>query len=319
MHSQNYNFFKYVKITSGFSIVMLIFSVLFFGIIGLNYGIDFKGGSMIMVKDKENSSIRGYRQLLNSMNLGDFNITEVFDPAKSLGQVKEKIFLIRVEQVEGNQLAESSVIEKIRVSIEKEFKEAVFLQADSVGAKVSGELVQRGVISIILAVLAVLIYVWLRFEWQFAIGAIAALIHDVLITIGIFSVLRLEFNLAIIAALLTIIGYSLNDTVVVFDRVRENLKKNSKALLEDVLNNSVNETLSRTIRTSVTTLLALISLFIFGGDVLRGFVSALIIGVVVGSYSSVFIASRIILALGVKRDWTKVGSKAGTQFSNIDA
>ncbi len=319
MHSQHYNFFKYVKITSGFSIVILIFSVLFFGIIGLNYGIDFKGGSMIMVKDQNSSSIRGYRQLLNSMNLGDFNITEVFDPVKSLGQAEEKIFLIRVEQIEGNESAESSVVGKIRAAINKEFKEAVFLQADSVGAKVSGELVQKGVISIMLAVFAVLIYVWLRFEWQFAIGAIAALIHDVLITIGIFCVLRLEFNLAIIAALLTIIGYSLNDTVVVFDRVRENLKKNSKALLEEILNNSVNETLSRTIRTSVTTLLALISLFIFGGDVLRGFVSALIIGVVVGSYSSVFIASRIILVLGVKRDWTKVGSKAGTQFSNIDA
>ena len=193
------------------------------------------------------------------------------------------------------------------------------MQADSVGAKVSGELVQKGIISIVLAVCAVLIYVWLRFEWQFAIGAIAALIHDVLITIGIFSVLSLEFNLAIIAALLTIIGYSLNDTVVVFDRVRENLRKNSKSLLEVVLNNSVNETLSRTIRTSVTTLLALTALFVFGGDVLRGFVSALIIGVVVGSYSSVFIASRILLILGVKRDWSNVGSKAGTQFSNIDA
>mgnify|MGYP001160146755 FL=1 len=319
MQDQNYDFFKYRKVTSGLSIALVVMSALFFGVLGLNYGIDFKGGSMIMVKDNKTAVVGDYRGLLNSMNLGDFNITEVFDPARPLGNSSEKTFLIRIEQSEGDPAAQSKVISNVRELINKKFNEAVFLQADSVGAKVSGELVQQGIISIVLAVCAVLIYVWLRFEWQFAIGAIAALIHDVLITIGIFSVLRLEFNLAIIAALLTIIGYSLNDTVVVFDRVRENLRKNSKSLLEVILNNSVNETLSRTIRTSVTTLLALTALFIFGGDVLRGFVSALIIGVVVGSYSSVFIASRILLILGVKRDWSNVGSKAGTQFSNIDA
>ena len=207
----------------------------------------------------------------------------------------------------------------MRLEISEAFEDSSFLQADSVGAKVSAELVRSGVISILLAVFAVLIYVWLRFEWQFAVGAIAALIHDIMITIGLFCFLRLEFNLAIIAALLTIIGYSLNDTVVVYDRVRENLKKNTKSTLENLLNLSVNETLSRTIRTSVTTLLALLALYVFGGDVLRGFVSALIMGVIIGSYSSVFIASKILMILGVKRDWSKVGSKAGTQFSNIDA
>ena len=319
MQDRNYDFFKYRKVTSGVSILLVVMSAVFFGVLGLNYGIDFKGGSMIMIKDNKAAVVGDYRELLNSMNLGDFNITEVFDPAKSLGSSSEKTFLIRIEQSEGDLAAQSEVISDVRELINKTFNEALFLQADSVGATVSGELVQKGIISIVLAVCAVLIYVWLRFEWQFAIGAIAALIHDVLITIGIFSVLRLEFNLAIIAALLTIIGYSLNDTVVVFDRVRENLRKNSKSLLDVVLNNSVNETLSRTIRTSVTTLLALTALFIFGGDVLRGFVSALIMGVVVGSYSSVFIASRILLILGVKSDRNNVGSKAATQFSNIDA
>ena len=274
---------------------------------------------MILVKDKSNASVGSYRNSLSNLDLGDFNITEVFDPETTLIKSEHKIFLIRIEQTEGDEEAQSQIVSKVRSAIKGDFDNAIFLQVDSVGAKVSGELIRAGIVSVVLAVCAVLIYVWLRFEWQFALGAIAALVHDVIITMGIFSLFNLEFNLAIIAALLTIVGYSLNDTVVVFDRVRENLKKNSKSQLREVLNVSVNETLSRTIRTSVTTLLALVALFLFGGEVLRGFISALIIGVIIGSYSSVFIASRILLTLGVKRDWSNVGSKAGTQFSNIDA
>jgi preprotein translocase subunit SecF len=184
---------------------------------------------------------------------------------------------------------------------------------------VSGELIQTAVIAVIMAIGAVLIYIWLRFEWQFAAGAVLALVHDVILTIGIFSELELRFDLAIIAALLTIVGYSLNDTVVVFDRVRENLRKYKKRPLNEVLNLSINETMSRTFMTSFTTLLALISLFVLGGDVIRGFVFAMIWGVIVGTYSSIFVASAILLYLGVKRDWSKPDANAGNQYANIDA
>ena len=274
---------------------------------------------MILVKDKSSATVGSYRSTLSNLELGDFNITEVFDPEAALVETDYKVFLIRIEKTEGDDAAQSRIVSKVRTALMSDFSSLIFLQVDSVGAKVSSELIRAGILSVILAVCAVLIYVWLRFEWQFALGAIAALVHDVVITIGIFSLFNLEFNLAIIAALLTIVGYSLNDTVVVFDRVRENLKKNSKSQLREILNVSVNETLSRTIRTSITTLLALVALFIFGGEVLRGFITALIIGVIIGSYSSVFIASRVLLTLGVKRDWSNIGSKAGTQFSDIDA
>jgi preprotein translocase subunit SecF len=172
---------------------------------------------------------------------------------------------------------------------------------------------------VVLAVLAVLFYIWLRFEWQFSLGAVVALVHDVILTIGIFSLLQIEFNLSIIAAILTIVGYSLNDTVVVFDRVRENLRRFKAKSLKEVLNMSINETLSRTVMTSLTTLLALIALYVLGGDVIRGFTFAMIWGVIVGTYSSVFIASPILLRLGVKRDWDKDNGAAGTQYANIDA
>ncbi|MCL4123924.1 UNVERIFIED_CONTAM: hypothetical protein GTU68_062733 [Idotea baltica] len=194
-----------------------------------------------------------------------------------------------------------------------------FPQIDSVGPQVSGELVKTAVIAVLLSVGAVLFYIWLRFEWQFSLGAVAALVHDIVLTIGVFSFFQMSFDLNIIAALLTIVGYSLNDTVVVFDRVRENLRKYKKRPLKEVLNLSINETLSRTVMTSVTTLIALISLFVLGGDVIHGFVFAMIWGVIVGTYSSVFVASAVLLRLGVKRDWDKQDGAAGTQFANIDA
>jgi preprotein translocase SecF subunit len=194
-----------------------------------------------------------------------------------------------------------------------------FVSVESVGPKVSGELIQTAVIAVVLAIGAVLVYIWMRFEWQFALGAVLALVHDVVLTIGIFSELQIRFDLAIIAALLTIVGYSLNDTVVVFDRVRENLRKYKQMPLREVLNLSINETLSRTMMTSVTTLIALIALLVLGGDVIRGFVFAMTWGVIVGTYSSIFVASMILLRLGVKRDWSKPDNTSGNQYANIDA
>ena len=193
-----------------------------------------------------------------------------------------------------------------------------FPSVESVGPKVSGELIQTAIIAVALAVLAILLYIWLRFEWQFAVGAVLALTHDVILTIGIFSELQIKFDLAIIAALLTIVGYSINDTVIVFDRVRENLRKYKQKDLREVLNLSINETLSRTLMTSGTTLLALIALFALGGDVIRGFVFAMIWGVIVGTYSSIFVASALLLVLGVKRDWSKKDPAAGTRYGHID-
>jgi len=314
------DFFKFTKGTLGASILAMIVSLVLFFMIGLNYGIDFRGGTTIRTDAQNTVDIAAYRAALEPLGLGDISITEVIDPAEQLQGIASSVAQIRIETQEG---AEAATVETIRVV--KEALTAVdptmtFPQVDSVGPKVSGELIQTAVIAVVLAIAAVLFYIWLRFEWQFSLGAVVALVHDVVITIGIFSFLQIKFDLAIIAALLTIVGYSLNDTVVVFDRVRENLRKYKKKPLNEVLNLSINETLSRTVMTSVTTLLALISLFVLGGDVIRGFVFAMIWGVIIGTYSSIFVASAILLRLGVKRDWDKVDDgRSGTQFANIDA
>jgi preprotein translocase SecF subunit len=248
--------------------------------------------------------------------LGDITITEVFDP--SFGEDKN-VAMIRIQAQDGEEAVTSEVIEAVLIALQEKAPDITFSSVESVGPKVSGELIQTAMIAVVLAIGAVLIYIWLRFEWQFAVGAVVALLHDVLLTIGVFSELQIRFDLAIIAALLTIVGYSLNDTVVVFDRVRENLRKYKQKPLKEVMNISINETLSRTMMTSVTTLLALLALFFLGGDVIRGFVFAMIWGVIVGTYSSVFVASTILLWLGVKRDWTKPNATAGNQFANVDA
>ena len=227
--------------------------------------------------------------------------------------------MIRIQAQEGQESVASDVILRVESALQEKVPDLKFTSVESVGPKVSGELIQTAAIAVVLAIGAVLIYIWLRFEWQFAVGAVVALVHDVVLTIGIFSELQIQFDLAIIAALLTIVGYSLNDTVVVFDRVRENLRKYKKKHLSEVLNLSINETLSRTVMTSVTTLLALMALSVLGGDVIRGFVFAMIWGVIVGTYSSIFVASVILLWLGVKRDWSKPDANAGTQFANVDA
>ncbi len=283
---------------------------------GLNYGIDFRGGTTIRAESPQAVDVALYRDALARAELGDVSISEVFDP--SFGPDRN-VAMIRIQAQDGEEAVSGAVIERVEAVMREIRPDITFPSVESVGPKVSGELIQTAAIAVILAMAAVLIYIWLRFEWQFAVGAVAALVHDVILTIGIFSELEIKFDLAIIAALLTIVGYSLNDTVVVFDRVRENLRKYKKRPLAEVLNLSINETLSRTMMTSVTTLLALIALFVLGGDVIRGFVFAMIWGVIVGTYSSIFVASTILLWLGVKRDWDKKEPVAGGQFGDVDA
>ena len=309
------NFFKLSKITFGASIVGIIVALVLFFLLGLNFGIDFRGGTTIRTDASIPIEVSTYRSALSKLNLGDVSITEVFDPTKP----DQNVAQIRIEQQENEGSATVKTVKAVQAALLTIDSKMTFPSIESVGPKVSSELIRTAVIAVIAAIFAVLFYIWLRFEWQFSVGAVAALIHDIVLTIGIFSLLQIKFDLAIIAALLTIVGYSLNDPVVVFDRVRENLRKYKKMELQKVLNLSINETLSRTVMTSVTTLLALISLFVLGGDVIRGFVFAMIWGVIVGTYSSVFIASNILLRLGVKRDWSKPSAGAGTQFSGIDA
>ena len=288
------NFIRVKNIATILSILAIISSLFFLVYKNLNFGIDFKGGTLIEIKKDENLSIAEIRNQLSELNIGDIQI-------QTFGS--DDIILIRIENstnLDAN--ADMSSIELIRSSLGND---VIIQRTEIVGPKVSSELIQKGIIAIIIAVFLMLFYIWIRFEWQFSIGAVTALIHDVMITMGIFSFLQIEFNLSIIAALLTIIGYSMNDTVVVYDRIRENLRKYKQMNIFDLINQSLNETMSRTLLTSVTTLLALFSLYFLGGEVLKGFTLAMIIGVFIGTYSSVFIASQIILYLNVKRDWSK--------------
>tara|TARA_B100000927_G_scaffold231248_1_gene191289 strand:+ start:227 stop:1135 length:909 start_codon:yes stop_codon:yes gene_type:complete len=287
----NIQFLKYKKITLFISIIFCLASFFSLFINGLNFGIDFKGGSLIEVRSEKSINISNVRSRLSLLNLGDVQI-------QNFGS--EKNILVRVEASSSEN--NSSVLSIITNELQT-FGE--IQRTEVVGPKISSELIQKGVMAIISAVGLMLFYIWIRFEWQFSLGAVLALIHDVIITIGIFSFFQIEFNLSIIAALLTIIGYSMNDTVVVYDRIRENLRKYKKQDLYDLINSSINQTLSRTVLTSFTTLLALFSLYIFGGQVIKGFTLAMIIGVFIGTYSSTFIASQLLHILGVKRDWSK--------------
>jgi preprotein translocase subunit SecF len=278
------------------SLTLIIFSVLIYSFKGLNFGIDFRGGTLIEVETSESENLSNLRSILNNLELGDIQVQE-FGSAKNI--------LIRVEQQAGGDQIQQNVVNIVKTALNTSLSSDVnFRRTEVVGPKVSSELIKAGVIAIVVAVFAMLVYIWFRFEWQFSLGAVIALIHDVLLTLGIFSLLQLEFNLSIIAAILTIVGYSMNDTVVVYDRVRENLRKYRKKEIIDLLNISINETLSRTIMTSVTTLLALLSLYIFGGSVIKGFTFAMIWGVLVGTYSSIFIAAPLLNYLKVKRDWS---------------
>ena len=311
--SNEIEFFRFSNLLSFVSLGAIAMSIILFLIFGLNYGIDFRGGTMFMVSSSEKIKVSDIRNTLSGSNLGDVSISEATDPLEKLSAgalaSKDSIFIIKVEKTKG-----FDVESRVKSLLKDRVPSIKFLQIETVGSKVSSELVRNGMLAVFFAVISVLVYIWLRFEWQFALGAVVALIHDVILTIGVFSILRYEFNLSIVAALLTIIGYSLNDTVVVFDRVRENLRSFKSMALLRVLNKSINNTFSRTIMTSVTTLLALFALYFFGGDVIRGFTFAMIWGVLVGTYSSIFVAAKILLILDVKRNWEEKGSKAGTQF-----
>jgi preprotein translocase SecF subunit len=261
---------------------LFILSILFIFFKGLNYGIDFKGGTLIELRS-DNTDASTIRTLLNNMDLGDVNV-------KKFGQ--EGDYLIKVEQKEDDN---NKIIPKIKKNLSDNLTAEVnFRRVENVGPKVSSELLQSGIIAISLSLAAMLFYIWIRFEWQFSIGSIIALFHDVVITLGIFSVLSLEINLSIIAAALTIVGYSMNDTVVIYDRIRENLNKYNRLNISEIADLSINDTLARTIITSATTLLALLSIFILGGEILRGFSFAMILGVIIGTYSSIFVASPML-------------------------
>ena len=312
----SYDFFSRSNMFLGFSSFLMLASIVSFLSQGLNFGIDFRGGTTLRTESAQVVNVAEYRTALQQLDLGDITISEVFDPNFREDQ---HVTMIRIQAQDGQEAISSDIVDRALETLRTVAPDIEFMSVESVGPKVSGELIQTAAIAVLLAIGAVLIYIWLRFEWQFAVGAVGALVHDVLLTIGVFSMLQIRFDLAIIAALLTIVGYSLNDTVVVFDRVRENLRKYKKKLLQEVMDQSINETLSRTVMTSVTTLLALIALFVLGGDVIRGFIFAMIWGVIVGTYSSVFVASALLLRLGVKRDWSKPDANTGNQFANVDA
>ena len=279
----NINFVSKFKKANIISIIFFIASLFLIAFKGLNYGIDFKGGTLIELRTENSINASSIRDSLNSMNLGDVNV-------KKFG--KDGDYLIKVEQKNTNN---SNLIPEIKKKLSDNLGANIdFRRVENVGPKVSTELLESSIIAISLALAAMLFYIWVRFEWQFSVGSIIALFHDVTITLGIFSILSLEINLSIIAAVLTIVGYSMNDTVVIYDRIRENLFKYNKISISDIANLSINETLARTIITSATTLLALFSIYILGGEILRGFSFAMILGVLIGTYSSIFVASPIL-------------------------
>ena len=282
------SFNKFYKKLNAFSMILIIISLLFLIFKGLNFGVDFKGGTLIEMRTSKNfNNISLIRDSFNQMNLGDVSV-------KKFGN--ETDFIIKFEKQNSN---DPKFIEDIKTKLSNTLKDFDFRRVENVGPKVSSELLKSGVIAIVISLGAMLLYIWIRFEWQFSLGAILAIFHDVIITLGVFSLFSLEINLSIVAAVLTIVGYSMNDTVVIFDRVRENLKKYADIKIFELTNISINETLSRTIITSVTTLLALLSIYFFGGEILKGFSLAMILGVVFGTYSSIYIANPILVFLKV--------------------
>jgi len=283
------SFNKYYNKFNIFSVVLVTISLFFLMFKGLNFGIDFKGGTLIELRSSDSKiNVSSLRDTMSQMNLGDISV-------KNFGN--ETDFLIKFENNNNK-----NVIEEIKINLDKSFGNNFnFRRVENVGPKVSSELLRSGVIAISLALALMLVYIWIRFEWQFSLGAILALFHDVIVTLGLFSLLSLEINLSIVAAVLTIVGYSMNDTVVIFDRVRENLKKYSDIKIFELTNISINETLSRTLITSITTLLALLSIFFFGGEILKGFSLAMIFGVIFGTYSSIYIANTVLVRLNVSQ------------------
>ncbi|KAB7739643.1 protein translocase subunit SecF [Parvibaculum sedimenti] len=290
----SFSFVKFRHIAVGLSVAVMLASVVLLFARGLNFGIDFEGGTVIEIATKGPADISGLRTQLGGLGLGDLQL-------QRFGEDND--VLIRIGTAHGasatddtGQAAVKKVKDTLGTSVE-------YRRIESVGPQVSGELIKSATMAVVVAVALMFVYIWFRFEWQFGLGAVLALIHDVMATIGIFALLQMEFNLTTIAALLTIVGYSMNDTVVVFDRIRENLRKFKKMDLGELIDLSINETLARTIMTSATTLIALFALFIFGGEVIRSFTFAMIFGIFVGTYSSIFVAAPVLIAIGVKREW----------------
>jgi preprotein translocase subunit SecF len=311
----NFDFFKYQWLTFGGSMVLSVVAIVAWFAMGLNFGIDFRGGTTIRTEATEPVDVGAYREALSGLDLGDVAITEVFDPSFAENQF---VAQVRISPLDGQEAVTPETILQVEERLRTVAPSITFPSVESVGPKVSGELIWKAVAAMVAASLGIAIYIWLRFEWQFALGSIVALIHDIFITIGVFAIFQLKFDLTIVAALLTILGYSINDTVVVFDRLRENLLKYKTMPLRDVMNLSVNETLSRTLMTSVTTLVALGAMLIFGGDVIRGFAFAIFFGVVLGTYSSVFVAKNLVLFIGLDRS-DKPKKPGKSEFANVDA
>jgi preprotein translocase SecF subunit len=313
----NIDFFALQWVTFGASIVAVIGSLLAVAIMGLNFGVDFKGGTTIRTESTLAVDVGVYREALAGLDLGDVAITQVFDPTFREDQ---HVAMVRIEAQEGEEAITPDTIAAIEGALRAVDSAITFPSVESVGPKVSAELIWAALMAVVAGSLGIWVYVWLRFEWQFAVGTVAALIHDVIVTIGVFAIFQLKFDLTIVAALLTILGYSVNDTVVIFDRLRENLAKYKAMPLREMMNLTANETLSRTIMTATTTILSLTCLIVLGGDVIRGFVFAMLFGVVVGTYSTLYVAKNIVLMLGLDRsDKPKTGKPADHEFADVEA
>jgi preprotein translocase SecF subunit len=311
----NINFFRVQWVTFGASIFMMLASLVLIFTMGLNFGIDFRGGTTIRTESTSPVDVGAYRDALSTLELGDVAISEVFDPAFRADQ---HVAMIRISARDGEEAVTPELIAEVERALETVDPSISFPAVESVGPKVSQELITSALLAVLAGAVGILFYVWVRFEWQFAVGTVAALIHDVLVTVGIFALFQIRFDLTIVAALLTILGYSVNDTVVIFDRLRENLAKYKQMPLREMMNLTANETLSRTIMTASTTLISLTVLLIFGGDVIRGFVFAMLMGVILGTYSTLYMAKNIVLMLGVDRsDKSKKSAKG--EFADVDA
>lgn len=310
----NIDFFKIQYVTFGTSILAMAASLVLLFTVGLNLGIDFRGGTTIRTESTSPVDVAAYRAALQSLDLGDIAITEVQDPSFRDDQ---HVAQVRLSAREGEEAVTPETIAEVEAALQTVDPSITFPAVESVGPKVSQELIWKAFLAVAAGSAGILIYVWARFEWQFAVGTVAALLHDVIVTLGAFVLLQIKFDLAVVAALLTIIGYSVNDTVVIFDRLRENLQKYKQMPLREMMNLTANETLSRTVMTSTTTLMALLALFIFGGDVIRGFVFAMLFGVLIGTYSTLYMAKNIVLFLGLDR--SDKPKKPTNEFADIDA
>jgi preprotein translocase SecF subunit len=311
----NFDFFRWQWLTFGSSVAAMVLSLVLWLIMGLNLGIDFTGGTSIRADTGQPAEVGAYREALQPLALGDVVISEVFDPTMEAGR---QAIMVRIQGSGEDSVLSGDALDAVRTALQSVSPGINFSSVETMGGKVSGELVWTALLSILAGAAGMLVYIWIRFEWQFALGAVIALVHDVLLTVGIFVLFQLRFDLTIVAAVLTIFGYSINDKVVVFDRLRENLVKYKTMPLRDLMNLTCNETLSRTLMTGVTVLMALVILIIFGGEVLRNFAFAIFFGTIVGTYSSIYMAKNIVLFLGLPRGDKPKGGAEG-QFANIDA